>query len=492
MTSSLYGNKILFIGAHSDDIEIGCGGIAAKLSEEYHLIAFATATDCGKDRKNESRKSAEILGLSEKDGTLFFGKLGDGTLESNRQELRSWLKKIKTDFNPTAVFFHFGKDTHSDHSSLSDACRAVFADNILLEYYIPKQGPLDVNFIANHHVEISPYIEKKVSLIKCFESQSDKAVYVKNSKERAALLYAKWNNNNANGFSEEFLIVSHTETKTDYVRSVATTPKDKSKINKQTISKKKYLITIFFLIATIIVLGTIWQILPKEHELFSRLLLSWDECYYYDNFEALDVHFIPKIFSYNYNLLNSIRDSLNKAKYSEGEIRANELKIAYVKLGQLMNCLNINHRIAVDKSYPEEAIYSMIELEDFLKENKLYGSIKCGGDNWFSTINLDKIELPLKFKPSFLMGLPLSLYVNNIDFENVKKLLRNGVDPSKTFKGMTALQLAENKASNLEGADQIKMNNIINALRIAEKIWYEYPTNHIERNEKLERSFGYE
>ncbi len=55
-----YGSKFLFVGAHCDDIEIGCGGTAAKLASMRRAVTFAVATDCGAVRQHEARKAAAM------------------------------------------------------------------------------------------------------------------------------------------------------------------------------------------------------------------------------------------------------------------------------------------------------------------------------------------------------------------------------------------------------------------------------------------------
>lgn len=85
MSETLIAGRILFVGAHCDDIEIGCGGTAAKFAASGHPIAFAIATpDRGgakeEERRTEATNAAAQLGLSEANGTLFFGSFPDGDL----------------------------------------------------------------------------------------------------------------------------------------------------------------------------------------------------------------------------------------------------------------------------------------------------------------------------------------------------------------------------------------------------------------------------
>jgi LmbE family N-acetylglucosaminyl deacetylase len=165
---------ILFIGAHPDDIEIGCGGTAAMCADRGDRIAFAIATqskanDIAKRREREARRAASQLGLSENSGTLFFGTLPDTGLNKSHPELRDWLKKVSRDFGANTVFFH-RKDDHSDHQAVFKVSIGVFQRHNILLYYIPRPFP-ETPFKPNCAVDISKYIKLKVAMCRSHSSQ---------------------------------------------------------------------------------------------------------------------------------------------------------------------------------------------------------------------------------------------------------------------------------------------------------------------------------
>src|SRR5580658_1425605 len=117
MSETLIAGRILFIGAHCDDIEIGCGGTAAKFAQSGFPIAFAIATPENsdpkedrnssriaekdlKERKVEAADAAAVIGLSEANRNLFFGSFPDGELDQRYKELREWLKNVAKEFKP--------------------------------------------------------------------------------------------------------------------------------------------------------------------------------------------------------------------------------------------------------------------------------------------------------------------------------------------------------------------------------------------------------
>jgi LmbE family N-acetylglucosaminyl deacetylase len=114
MNHAIIGTRIMFLGAHYDDIEIGCGGTAAKLAAAGHAIAFAIAADCGAVRKKEATAAATLLKLSEAKGTLFLGLIPNGRLEERQDVLQNWLKVVSDQFKPDTVFVHHGADRLSN------------------------------------------------------------------------------------------------------------------------------------------------------------------------------------------------------------------------------------------------------------------------------------------------------------------------------------------------------------------------------------------
>jgi len=172
--ATLIGKRILFVGAHPDDVEIGCGGTAAKFSSRGNKIAFAVATlptgeKQAKKRKFEATKAAALLQLSESNGTLFFGGLPDGGLSQKDKELRDWMKDISKRFNPDTVFVH-RNDDHTDHQAVYKVAIGVFQSKNVFLYYIPRPFP-ETPFNPNFAEDISNVITKKVEMCKCHKSQ---------------------------------------------------------------------------------------------------------------------------------------------------------------------------------------------------------------------------------------------------------------------------------------------------------------------------------
>ena len=132
--------NILCLGAHADDIEIGCGGtilalLAARPNVNCHWVVFSGG---GGAREREARKSADLFlsgaGAREVDVHQF----RDGHFPALLSGIKDVLEAVKRAFTPDVVFAHCRDDRHQDHRTVSDVAWQTFRDQLILEYEIPK------------------------------------------------------------------------------------------------------------------------------------------------------------------------------------------------------------------------------------------------------------------------------------------------------------------------------------------------------------------
>ena len=166
--------RVLCLGAHSDDIEIGAGGTLLKLIEknpDLHVYWMVfTASDI---RAREAIASAEeYLSPLKKHEIRVGGDLRESYFPCQWESIKDTFAKIKSDFEPDLVFTHFREDRHQDHRVLSDLTWNAFRDNLILEYEILKyDGDLG---IPNIFFPLSEEIAaRKIELLfKHFKSQA--------------------------------------------------------------------------------------------------------------------------------------------------------------------------------------------------------------------------------------------------------------------------------------------------------------------------------
>jgi LmbE family N-acetylglucosaminyl deacetylase len=130
--------RLLCLGAHSDDIEIGCGGTLLRLlgrASEVH-VRWVVLSGTG-ERGAEAVESAERL--LEGAASLEVRTLGfrDGFFPDEWADVKEAVEDLKGS-DPDLVFTHFGGDRHQDHRVVSELTWNTFRDHLILEYEIPK------------------------------------------------------------------------------------------------------------------------------------------------------------------------------------------------------------------------------------------------------------------------------------------------------------------------------------------------------------------
>lgn len=168
--------EILFLGAHSDDIEIGCGGTVLEL--------LATRPDCrvtwvvfsGRgSREEEARRSAEIFLADAGARDIRVMTFRDGFFPWHGEEVKNCFEALKAEVSPDLIFSHHREDRHQDHRLVAELTWNTFRDHVVLEYEVPKyDGELGQ---PNIFVSLSPEtVERKIQLLyKCFPSQAERS-----------------------------------------------------------------------------------------------------------------------------------------------------------------------------------------------------------------------------------------------------------------------------------------------------------------------------
>lgn len=131
--------KILCIGAHSDDIEIGCGGTILQLIEsspkiEIHWVVFCS----NPTRALEANRSAKTFLRGARKQTVVVKSFRDGFLPYIGAPVKETFEEIKQTFAPDLIFTHCRHDLHQDHRMLCELTWNTFRNHMILEYEIPK------------------------------------------------------------------------------------------------------------------------------------------------------------------------------------------------------------------------------------------------------------------------------------------------------------------------------------------------------------------
>ena len=131
--------RLLCLGAHSDDIEIGCGGTVLALLERFANVAVRWIVFSANDeRAREAYNSAAaFLGRVQEKEIVIKG-FRDGYFPFNGAQIKDEFESIRQGFSPDLIFTHYRNDRHQDHRLVSDLTWNTFRDHWVLEYEIPK------------------------------------------------------------------------------------------------------------------------------------------------------------------------------------------------------------------------------------------------------------------------------------------------------------------------------------------------------------------
>jgi LmbE family N-acetylglucosaminyl deacetylase len=131
--------EILCIGAHSDDIEIGCGGSLLRLLSEFpgtrvHWVVLSASDE----REKEARASAEDFVRDAADATVRIQKFRESYFPYVGADIKDYFETLKASVRPNVVFAHHRHDEHQDHRTVAQLTWNSFRDHLILEYEIPK------------------------------------------------------------------------------------------------------------------------------------------------------------------------------------------------------------------------------------------------------------------------------------------------------------------------------------------------------------------
>jgi LmbE family N-acetylglucosaminyl deacetylase len=127
------------LGAHSDDIEIGCGGTILRIAAEVpHLAVKWLVFSADERRATEARNSAAAVLENVPEKQIEVYGFRDGYFPSQSADIKDCFEAVKRDFDPSLILTHRQKDAHQDHRVLAELTFNTFRNHLVLEYEIPK------------------------------------------------------------------------------------------------------------------------------------------------------------------------------------------------------------------------------------------------------------------------------------------------------------------------------------------------------------------
>jgi LmbE family N-acetylglucosaminyl deacetylase len=131
--------SVLCIGAHADDIEIGCGGTLLQLLIANPKLRVHWVVLSGNQvRRQEALNSFDSY-CDSSDEHVFRGfDFHDSFFPAQWQEIKQQFHQLAADVSPQLIFTHYGQDAHQDHRVVAEFTANAFRDQVILEYEIPK------------------------------------------------------------------------------------------------------------------------------------------------------------------------------------------------------------------------------------------------------------------------------------------------------------------------------------------------------------------
>jgi LmbE family N-acetylglucosaminyl deacetylase len=164
--------QVLCLGAHSDDIEIGCSGMQMELATRVSGVRFLWVVFSADEvRDAESRAAAKAMLGGEETVSVRTARFRMSYFPHVGSEIKDYMESVKTLISPDLVFTHWLGDRHQDHRLIAELTWNTFRDHRIFEYEIPKyEGDLGQPSVFVPLAQKT--VERKLEVLEtCFASQ---------------------------------------------------------------------------------------------------------------------------------------------------------------------------------------------------------------------------------------------------------------------------------------------------------------------------------
>jgi LmbE family N-acetylglucosaminyl deacetylase len=169
-----YGKRVLFLGAHPDDIELGCGALIHHIAPMSDVLCV-TLSD---NQKNpllpnvvtEAYKSMAVLGVPRE--RVQFGPFTTRVFPEARQQILEYFLQLRTDFQPDIIFVHSSQDVHQDHRTMTDEALRAYRGITVLGFDVVRSSH---GFFPHFLVEVTEQdVQAKIQALAQYETYGDK------------------------------------------------------------------------------------------------------------------------------------------------------------------------------------------------------------------------------------------------------------------------------------------------------------------------------
>lgn len=171
---SFYARRVLFIGAHPDDIELGCGALIAHIISQAEVMCVTLSDNqknpALKNLPEEHYRSMAALGVQEKNVVL--GQFETRRFPELRQEILEYMIQLNRSFSPEIVFVHTKADIHQDHGTITEEALRAYRGTSVLGYDVLRSS---YGFFPNFLVEVTEQdVECKIAALAEYKTYASK------------------------------------------------------------------------------------------------------------------------------------------------------------------------------------------------------------------------------------------------------------------------------------------------------------------------------
>jgi LmbE family N-acetylglucosaminyl deacetylase len=171
---NFFGKRVLFLGAHPDDIELGCGALLHHIVNHTDVLCV-TLSDNQKNPdlqnvKAEHYESMAVLGVPEE--KIILGPFTTRVFPDSRQDILEYFLKLRREFAPDLIFVHSKHDVHQDHLTMTDEALRAFRGITVLGFDVVRSS---YGFFPDFLVEVGEAdVNKKIEALSKYETYRDR------------------------------------------------------------------------------------------------------------------------------------------------------------------------------------------------------------------------------------------------------------------------------------------------------------------------------
>lgn len=175
--------RVLYLGAHPDDVELGCAGLILKKGDEDEAH-YATFSLCKKhsglsftaeELEADLMRSTAMMGLEK--GQVHIWDFENTRFRKHADEIRETLEELRDELDPERIYVHSIRDMHQDHQTVAEEAVRAFRLREIQFYEVTTttQG----SFNPNLYVDISEQLKGKTAVLECYWTQRPRPFFKK-------------------------------------------------------------------------------------------------------------------------------------------------------------------------------------------------------------------------------------------------------------------------------------------------------------------------